>query len=93
MPEILRDETAHSCASDAMRQVPTVVDLFCGAGGLSLGFVQAGYEVVLAVDNNNVALKTYAANLGTHSINLDLSAEIDWPSPTDFVKQKITVTA
>jgi DNA (cytosine-5)-methyltransferase 1 len=68
-----------------MRQVPTVVDLFCGAGGLSLGFVQAGYEVVLAVDNNNVALKTYAANLGTHSINLDLSAEIDWPSPTVVV--------
>lgn len=29
---------------------PTVVDLFCGAGGLSLGFQNAGYRVVLGSD-------------------------------------------
>ena len=28
-----------------------VVDLFCGCGGLSLGFEKAGYEIVSAFDN------------------------------------------
>lgn len=40
-----------------------VVDLFCGAGGASLGFVQAGYEVVGAIDAYERALNTYRKNL------------------------------
>ncbi|WP_140217256.1 DNA cytosine methyltransferase, partial [Vibrio parahaemolyticus] len=28
-----------------------VVDLFCGAGGLSLGFKNAGFNVLFAADN------------------------------------------
>ena len=30
---------------------PKVIDLFCGCGGLSYGFVEAGYEVVLGIDH------------------------------------------
>ena len=41
---------------------PTVVDLFCGAGGLSEGFHQAGFRTVLAVDQNPVAIRTYRLN-------------------------------
>jgi DNA (cytosine-5)-methyltransferase 1 len=40
-----------------------VVDLFCGAGGASLGFVQAGYTVAGAVDLDDEALDTYERNL------------------------------
>lgn len=39
-----------------------VVDLFAGAGGLSLGFSVAGYESVLAVECEVGAAATYAAN-------------------------------
>jgi DNA (cytosine-5)-methyltransferase 1 len=39
-----------------------VVDLFCGAGGLSLGFAQAGFEIALAVDKDEDSCKTYQAN-------------------------------
>jgi len=39
-----------------------VVDLFAGAGGLSLGFTAAGARVILAVEGNAHAAATYAAN-------------------------------
>ena len=34
------------------KKKPKVVDLFCGAGGLSLGFKNAGFKLELAVDND-----------------------------------------
>lgn len=44
---------------------PTVLDMFCGCGGLSRGFMDAGYEVLLGIDNNKAALETFAANHGS----------------------------
>ena len=41
---------------------PTVVDLFCGAGGFSLGFARAGFDVVLGVDREPRMLASYRAN-------------------------------
>ena len=44
-------------------EVPlTVVDLFCGAGGLSEGFRQAGFTILAGSDNDPDAMATYAAN-------------------------------
>jgi len=48
--------------------MPTVVDLFCGAGGLSLGFKRAGFTPVFAVDADPWAIKTYRRNLGEHAV-------------------------
>lgn len=39
-----------------------IIDLFCGIGGLSLGFEQAGFEVVSAVDMWEDAIITYNHN-------------------------------
>ncbi|MFK4942934.1 DNA cytosine methyltransferase [Lactococcus garvieae] len=41
---------------------PTIVDLFCGAGGLSLGFVQNGYRIIFANDIEKSTLRTYSFN-------------------------------
>ncbi|WP_214722175.1 DNA cytosine methyltransferase [Exiguobacterium sp. s192] len=41
---------------------PTLVDLFCGAGGMSLGFTQKGFRVIFANDIEKAALRTYAFN-------------------------------
>lgn len=51
----------------------TCVDLFSGAGGLSRGFYDAGYDVVLGVDFDEVALKTFKENHGSaEAMKLDL---------------------
>jgi DNA (cytosine-5)-methyltransferase 1 len=39
---------------DASRRRPVVIDLFAGAGGLSLGFEQAGFDVLAAVEYDPV---------------------------------------
>lgn len=45
-----------------MPQKPTVVDLFCGAGGLSHGFMQAGYQVLFGSDIDPTFGKTFLAS-------------------------------
>ncbi|WP_409968821.1 DNA cytosine methyltransferase [Bengtsoniella intestinalis] len=39
-----------------------VIDFFCGCGGLSYGFEKAGYNVLLGIDNDAMALKTFELN-------------------------------
>ena len=48
------------------------MDLFCGCGGLSLGFTMAGFDVVAAYDNWKIALDTYRLNFGHKATMLDL---------------------
>lgn len=51
------------------------VDLFSGCGGLSLGFEQAGFDVVAAIDNWQPALDVYKDNFSHPVILQDLSHE------------------
>ncbi len=41
---------------------PAMIDLFCGAGGLSLGFAQEGFVTALANDIEECCVDTYAHN-------------------------------
>lgn len=45
---------------------PIGIDLFAGAGGFSLGMIQAGFEIVAGVDNSPECALTYMCNLGTY---------------------------
>jgi hypothetical protein len=54
----------------------TVIDLFSGAGGLSQGFLQAGFKVLAGIDFDEAALKTYAHNIiGAKALKEDLFQE------------------
>lgn len=46
-----------------------VIDIFCGCGGLSLGFQNAGFHIVSAFDSWNIAIETYNRNF-THKAEL-----------------------
>ena len=49
-----------------------VVSLFSGAGGLDLGFIQAGHRIVWANDLFHDAVLTYRANIGNHIVEQDI---------------------
>lgn len=51
------------------------VDLFCGCGGMSLGFENAGIEVLAAYDNWAPAISIYKSNFSHPVHDLDLNAE------------------
>lgn len=50
-----------------------VVDLFCGCGGLTLGFMKAGFDVVAGFDFWDSALAIYRKNFNHPAIKQDLS--------------------
>ncbi|MDY5198645.1 MAG: DNA cytosine methyltransferase [Candidatus Cryptobacteroides sp.] len=51
----------------------TVIDLFSGAGGLSLGLYQAGWHGLFAIEKNAFAFETLKYNL------IDNKKHFDWP--------------
>jgi len=59
---------------------PTVLDLFCGCGGFSLGFEAAGFDIVMGVDIWETACKSYAVNFPSATVVcadvLDLDASL-----------------
>ena len=56
---------------------PWAIDLFCGAGGLSLGLEEAGFNVIAAADSDAVALETHRSNIGGLTCQLNLADP--WP--------------
>lgn len=52
------------------------IDLFAGCGGLSKGFLDAGFDVIIGVDNDTAALNTFQLNHnGAIALNADLSKQ------------------
>lgn len=49
------------------------VDLFCGCGGMSLGFKQAGIDIVAGFENWSYAVECYRKNFHHPVIEIDLS--------------------
>ncbi|HEY3315161.1 MAG TPA: DNA (cytosine-5-)-methyltransferase, partial [Bacillota bacterium] len=49
------------------------MDLFCGAGGLSLGLKEAGFTTLVGADSDPIAIETFVANIGGLGYLGDLS--------------------
>jgi len=52
--------------------IPTVIDLFSGAGGTGLGFRDAGFRILSAVEKDRNAAETYRKNLGVNVTQTDI---------------------
>lgn len=61
---------------------PKVLSLFSGCGGMDLGFLQEGYEIVYANDFFHEACETYKKNFGNHIFEGDI-ADIDFEKTPD----------
>ncbi|MEG4067613.1 DNA cytosine methyltransferase [Microcoleus sp. Pol11C2] len=68
------------------RKSPTVLDVFCGAGGMSLGFQNAGCEILGGIDKNPHAIKTHHRNFPNCKLMRDAQSI---ESITDFSKLKL----
>jgi DNA (cytosine-5)-methyltransferase 1 len=49
---------------------PTVLDIFCGAGGMSLGFKNAGCDILGGIDHNRYAIETHHQNFPSSKLKL-----------------------
>lgn len=53
------------------------VSLFCGIGGMDLGFLNAGFDIIWSNDINKYAVESYRANIGSHVVEGDINNLID----------------
>lgn len=64
----------------------TVTSLFCGIGGLDLGFTWAGFKISWANDISQNAVKTYQRNFGLRPICKDLKkVDVDEIPKSDII--------
>jgi DNA (cytosine-5)-methyltransferase 1 len=54
-------------------QNPTVIDLFCGCGGMSWGLEKAGFNILVGIDSDETVLKTFSFN---HPNSLAMQADL-----------------
>lgn len=70
-------------------KTPTCLDLFCGAGGLSYGFAEAGYNIKAGIDIDAESLITFKQNHpATDTILFDLSKDMFESNKPEILKLK-----
>lgn len=81
----LRYSDAREIGGDSLaargKKTFTLIDLFCGAGGFTVGFSATGrFKPVFANDFNSWAVETYNFNFGNHCVGGDINALLRKPN-------------
>lgn len=84
-----RTKDAVSNAYASRKTLPKIVSLFSGAGGLDLGFKDAGFTISVAIDAAEAAIRTHRKNFPrTKAVVADLT-KLRPQGVVDQVKKKI----
>ncbi len=67
---------------------PTVIDLFSGAGGMTLGFEQAGFKNIFSIDNVPSYCTTYSHNFPEHKLIIGDIEKLSEETINQIVKGK-----
>lgn len=70
--ELIKDEDEEYQVQNDPNKLK-VVSLFSGAGGMDLGFINAGFEIIWANDFFEEAINSYRKNIGKHVIHGDIT--------------------
>lgn len=84
--ELVKDENEEyevNCRENSLK----VVSLFSGAGGMDLGFINAGFDIIWANDFFQDAVNSYRKNIGKHMIYGDITkiSSDDIPNNADVI--------
>lgn len=75
-----------------MSDNPKAIDLFCGAGGISEGLKQAGYDVIWATDHDADCVVTHEINHEAETVQADIR-ELDPEEDLDLQPEDVDVVA
>ena len=84
--ELVKDENEEYVVQNNPDKLK-VVSLFSGAGGMDLGFLNAGFEIIWANDFFEDAVNSYRKNIGKHMIHGDITkiSSDDIPDGADVI--------
>lgn len=84
--ELVKDENEEYIVQNDPNKLK-VVSLFSGAGGMDLGFLGAGFEIIWANDFFEEAVNSYRKNIGKHMIHGDITkiSSDDIPNGADVI--------
>lgn len=89
------DEPAASSANEKLmatasrKTLPKIVSLFCGAGGLDLGFKEAGFTIAVAIDSADAAIRTHKKNFPRSKAVVGDLIKLQPMGVLDHVKKKL----
>lgn len=84
--ELIKDENEEYVVENDPNKLK-VVSLFSGAGGMDLGFLDSGFEIIWANDFFEEAVNSYRKNIGRHIIHGDITkiSSDDIPDGADVI--------
>ena len=84
--ELVKDESEEYIVENDPNKLK-VVSLFSGAGGMDMGFINAGFEVIWANDLLEDAVNSYRKNIGKHLLKGDITkiSSEDIPNNPDVI--------
>ncbi len=72
MNNFLLENSTKSTIKNKSKKTYNIISLFSGAGGMDLGFIDAGFKIIFANDFDRDACQTYKNNISDHILNLDI---------------------